>query len=284
MATAKDYSTASFLSVLTDAVTDMTDNGFDSPVRLAKWMRLLREAAIRQFDDLPVVEDMLRAALRSVYAKHVDGEQILRLHPGVEPFTLQQVKPKLRDELDKRIAASADLIKLNRAEAIEKTMARFAGWGSSIPAGGTAEPDKREAKATIKRGISGLPFIERRVVIDQGHKLTNAISTILADDAGAIAGVWHSHWRQPGYDYREDHKERDEQVYLVRGSWAHNDGLVKPGDVGFADSVTQPGEEPFCRCFWSWLYNIRDLPTDMLTEKGKQKLQEVRSYIEGTAS
>jgi hypothetical protein len=269
----------SFIEVLTAAINDMVENGFDSAERLAKWMHMLRAAAERQMKPPGVIEDMLRSALRAIFTKQVEQGKVLERHPGVEAFTLENIKPQLREELDRRIRASADLIKLNRAEAIERTMKRFAGWASSIPAGGANVPERAVAKEAIKRGIAGLPFIERRVIIDQGHKLTSAINDTLADEAGAIAGIWHSHWRQPGYDYREDHKERDENVYLIRDSWAHSDGLVKPSNAGYTDDITMPGEEPFCRCFYQYLYNLRDLPSEMLTAKGKKKLEEVRAYI-----
>lgn len=224
-------------------------------------------------------EDMKRKldeGLIAIFKKQVEQGGVLAMHPGVEKFTLEKIKPKLREELEKRIMASADLIRLNRDEAIEKTLRRFAGWASSVPAGGASEPDKRTVKGEIKRGIAGLPYIERRVIIDQGHKLVSNIHAVLAEEGGAIAGIWHSHWRQPNYDYREDHKERDELVYLMRDSWARDDGLVKAGPAGFADDITQPGEEVNCRCFYEYIYNLRDLPEDMLTKKGQQALAQVR--------
>jgi len=49
---------------------------------------------------------------------------------------------------------------------------------------------------------------------------------------------------------------------------------MKAGPAGYLDEITQPGEEPFCRCFVRYIYNIRNLPDDMLTQKGK-------SYISG---
>lgn len=267
---------AEFLRVLTEAVADLTTHGYDDIERLDKWMGRLRDVLLTTMPSADEMERKLQEALRAIFEKLVEGERALDKHPGVQAFTLANIKPTLHEELEKRIRASADLIRLNRDEAIEKTMRRFAGWATSVPAGGTAEPKKREVKSEIKRGIAGLPFIERRVIIDQGHKLTSSIHALIAEEGGAIAGIWHSHWRQPGYDYREDHKERDEHIYLMRGSWAQEEGLVKPGAAGYADDITQPGEEVFCRCFYEYIYNLRDLPEDMLTKKGQQALAQVR--------
>jgi len=121
-----------------------------------------------------------------------------------------------------------------------------------------------------------LPYSERFVLIDQGHKLVASINDIIAADGGAIAGQWSSRWRQPGYNYREEHKERDGQFFLIRDSWAHRAGLVKKGKAGYVDESTAPGQEPACRCSYKYVYNIRDLPDDMLTAKGKAWLANAR--------
>jgi hypothetical protein len=240
-----------FQSVLTAAVEDMIQNGFDSVERVARWTRLIREAAERSLIPPESLDQRLRDALAETYRKMVEKDGIVKFHPGIERFTLERIKPALRAELDRRILASADLIKLNREQAVDKTIQRFQGWATSIPKGGTENADKRDTKDRVRKALAQLPFEERRVLIDQGHKLTSTISEILASDGGAIAGRWVSHFTQPGYNYREDHKDRDFRetgnVYLVRDSWAHRAGYVKPQPgVGFTDDITKPAEEPFC--------------------------------------
>jgi len=234
-----------FYETVTAAVRDITDNGYD-PLRVDQWLVLIKQAAERSLTPTAVMERTLRASLASVYARYVDKGAILKLNPGVSRFTLDQIKPKLRTELDRRIMASAQLIRLNREAAIQKTLQRFSGWSTSIPQGGSDVVDKNETKGDIKKSLKQLPFEERRVIIDQGHKLVASISEILATDGGAIAGEWHSHWRQKGYNYRKDHKERDRQVYAMRGNWAMKSGLMKCGPAGYTDDITQPGEEVFC--------------------------------------
>ena len=271
--------TKTFYSVLGEAINDLAEHGYDSQKRIIDWMRALEEAAEATLVSRRTMEKMLRDALKAIYKRMIEKGGILKYHPGVERYTLAKIKPSLRAELDRRIMASAELIKLNREAAIQKTLQRFSGWSTSIPKGGSDAVKKPKAKKEIRKALASLPFEERRVLVDQGHKLIASISDIVAKDGGAIAAVWHSNWRQAGYNYREDHKERDGKVYLIRDSWAQRTGYVKAGKVGYSDKITQPGEEVFCRCFWSWLYNLRDLPTAMLTQKGKDKLAEVRAEI-----
>ncbi len=108
-------------------------------------------------------------------------------------------------------------------------------------------------------------------MIDQGHKFVSALNDIVAVEGGAIAGKWRSHWKQAGYDYRPDHKERDEKYYAIRGNWALEKGLMNKGE-GYTDDITQPGQEIFCRCAYVYIYSLQKLPEDMLTKKGKELL------------
>lgn len=275
---------SSFFDVLTAAVEDLAETGYDSQERVDRWMRELREAAVRSMIDPASLEQMLRDGLATTYRKMVDLGGVLRFNPGVERFTLERVRPAMRAELDRRISASANLIKLNRQQAIDKTLQRFQGWSTSIPKGGISGETKSEVKAVVRKSLKQLPYEERRVLIDQGHKLTAAISEIMASDGGAIAGTWRSNFRQAGYDYREDHKERDGRVYLIRDSWAHRAGLVKKGKAGYYDDVTAVGQEPFCRCYMIWIYNLRELPEEMITLRGKEGLQSARGFEEVRAA
>lgn len=274
----------SFHDVVAEAIRDITENGFDSQERIDRWLRELRIAAERETMSAASVESMMRDALTAIYTRLVERGSILRFAPGMPRYTLERVKPKLRGELDRRIAASANLIKLNREEAINKTLRRFQGWSTSIPPGGIPAEDKRTVKAEIRKSLASLPFEERRVLVDQGHKLTAALADITANENGAIAARWRSNWRQPGYDYREDHKDRDGQVYLIRGSWAQRDGLVKPSSAGWVDDVTAPGQEVYCRCYYTYAFNLRDLPDDMLTAKGRAALAKARENIYATVT
>jgi hypothetical protein len=222
---------------------------------------------------------MLRDGLAAIYTRLIEKGGISRMNPGVSRFTLEHVKPRLRAELDRRILASADLIKRNRTEAIEKTLHRFQGWATSIPVGGTPAGEKADTKTAIRKSLAQLPFEERRVLIDQSRKLTSALSAVLAEGSGAIAAIWHSKWRRAGYKFRPDHKERDNNIYLIRDSWAHEKGLVKPGEAGYTDQITKPAEEIFCSCDYQYVYSLRGLPDDMITEKGRDELDRVRRQI-----
>ena len=266
-----------FYRVITEAVNDFAEHGYASQAQLDRWLEAIRRAALASMVPDYVVENELRGLLQSVFDREIKRGAILRHHKGLEAFKLANVKPALHAELDRRIRAATDLIKLNRPAAVDKTLQRFAGWATSVPAGGSRVIEKVDTKKDIRKALAQLPFEVRRLNIDQSHKLVASLNQIIADDAGAIAGKWYSHFQQAGYDYRKDHKKRHDKIYLIRNSWAHRAGLVKPGKPGYLDEITAPGEEPFCRCFVTYLYHLRALPENMLMAKGKAELARVRA-------
>lgn len=270
-----DQPRSGFLETLSAAIDDILNHGFDSQERIEFWVDKLRKVASWSMIPIHQVEEHLNRTFRAIYRSKIEKGTILQRHPGIGKFTLERVKPKLRQELDRRIMASAQLIKLNRQRAIETTLQRFAGWSTSIAPGGTDAQGKQEVKAEVRRGLVGLPFEERRVAIDQGHKFVGNLSNILATDGGAIAAIWHSHWRQLNYNYRVEHKERDLKVYTIRNNWAQQAGLMKVGEAGYTDEVTLPGEEIYCRCYYQYLHSLRRLPDDMITVKGRWELAKV---------
>ncbi len=275
--------TKAFNDVLREAINDLTEHGYDNVTRIEYWLQRLREAAEQDVGPTVDMDRLLRDTLEAVYRRLVDNGQLLRYHPGVGRFTLDKVRPELRAELDRRIIAATDLIKRNRKEAVEKTLHRFQGWSTSIPKGGTDAINRLRASGELKKPLQRLGYEERRLAIDQGHKLRAAISEIVATDNGAIAAIWHSQWRRnpsrakDGYQWRVDHKERDGKVYLLRDSWAKQKKLVKPGKVGYYDDITKAGEEVYCSCQITWVYNLRQLPEDMLTNLGKETLKKTKT-------
>lgn len=270
---------ASFYETVTAAIADFTENGFESDAQLDRWMTAIRAAAEADMISQRQLDRELQRFLISVYQRMVEKHGILRQHPGLERFTIDRLRPQLRAELDRRILTSADLIRLNREQVIAETLRRFQGWATSIPIGGSRLTRRQVVRSDIRKSMTSLPFLERRVLVDQGHKLNAAISDIIASDQNAIAAEWHSHWRQSGYQFREEHKERDQVVYATRGSWAIKRRFITAGEQGYYEDHERPGELVYCRCYVRWLYNLRDLPRDMLTEKGKEALAQVRARL-----
>lgn len=272
--------TKALRDALAEAIRAFTEHGFDRSDRLDEWVRRLRFLALRAQSSREKIEESTSRSLEQQFKRSIAYANAHKKNPGVSRFTIDRIQPSLRAELTRRIHASAQLIEQNREHAVEMTLQRFSGWASSVPAGGSRVVNQREVRHEISKALAQLPFKERRVLIDQGHKLMSSIDAVIAQQTDAIAGVWHSHWNRPGYQYREAHKERDKKVYVIRNNWAMEKGLIKR-DVDYLDEISQPGEEPYCSCYVVYLHNLRDLPTDMLSDKGREELEKASKATRG---
>lgn len=265
-----------FREILTAAVADISSRGYTSPQQVAEWVAKLRRAARAEMMDDNQLRQHVRRALGAVYEREIVRGGIEKLNPGVGRYTRERLAPQMRAELDRAVQANVGLIKLNQEKMVTETEQRFAGWASSIPNGGSRIVDKREVKSHIAKPTAQERYLVRRCTNDQGHKFMASLSRIVAEGSGAIAGRWRSHWRRPGYDYRVDHKERDQKFYAIRGNWAIEAGLMKKG-AGYTDEMTQPAEEVNCTCYYVWITDLADLPEEMLTKKGREYLAQRRA-------
>ena len=265
-----------FYEVVAEAVADFVEHGFDSQERLERWLAKLRQAALQALVPEHELVAYLRESLTRAFQGATSTAVLERKHRGIPTFTLERIKPTLRAELDRRILASANLIKLNREASVQRTLQRFSGGATSIPIGGTDITNRRETAEHVRRSISGLPFEERRVVIDQGAKLASAINDIVARDGGAIAMVWHHITPGPHYQSRKEHLARDGKVFLIRDSWALKDGLIRPAGRKYLDQIDQPGEAIFCSCWGTYMYVPSALPPDMWTDKGRRMILQAQ--------
>lgn len=265
----------SFYEVITKAINDFAARGYDSQERLDYWTLRIRDAAAASLIPEHVLEQHLRGTLQAVYQRLITRGGIMAQHRGLPRFTLGRIEPRLRAELDRRILASANLIKLNRSEAIETTLRRFQGWATSIPPGGGAV-DKLPTKEQLRKSLASLPFESRRVAVDQGHKFVANLSEIIATDGGALAAIWRHHYVN---NPRKVHVARAGKVFAVRDNWALRDGLMKIGANGYTDEIEKPATLIFCRCSYQYLHALRELPADMVTVKGRTELARVYQMI-----
>lgn len=261
----------SFRALLFEAIREFAEHGYRSEADLSAWLLRLHAALERELPADGWVRQQLEAALGRIFTREVKTGGLLKRVPGVSRYTLDRISPTLRAELDRRIFAGIDLIRLNRRAAVEKTLQRFAGWVSSVPRGGSHQTNIREIAAELAKPAKQVRFEARRVAIDQGHKLSAAVAHVAAAHAGAIGGIWHDRGEHDhGYDARPEHLKRSGTLFLIRDSWAMEDGLVRKGGLGYTDEIEQPAQLPFCSCFYEYVTSPRALPETLLTAKGRE--------------
>ena len=91
-------------SLLLQAIRRFAEHGFDSQQDLEKWLIALHAAIERE---LPTDSEMRRnlvLSLQKIYARDIDRLGLRKLVPGVNRYTIENVRPHLLAELDRRIS------------------------------------------------------------------------------------------------------------------------------------------------------------------------------------
>jgi len=261
----------SFRSLVMAALRYFAEHGYKSESDLMDWLLRLRVSLEKELPTDRYFKAQLSAALGRVFAREVSTGIVKRV-PGVSRYTLDRVAPSLRAELDRRIFAGIDLIKLNRASAVQKTLQRFSGWVSSVPPQGTPATNFREITREIIKPVATVKYEARRVAIDQGHKLSANVAHVVAMGNGAIAGIWHDRGEQDhNYNARPIHLARSGKLFMLRESWAQTEGLIAKRGVEYYDDLEDPAAQlPFCSCYVTWMTSPKALPETMLTARGRE--------------
>ena len=145
-----------FYTLINEAIADIEAHGYDSQSRIDRWMERIELAAREAMLPESSVRNALANTLTGIWRRQVERGIVLKNHPGISRYSLEHIKPTLRADLDRRIMASAQLIKLNRQQSIAKTLQRFSGWATSIPAGGSKAVDKPEVRDDQKKALRSI--------------------------------------------------------------------------------------------------------------------------------
>lgn len=92
--------------------------------------------------------------------------------------------------------------------------------------------------------------------IDEAKRVITTADYLYAKENNAIAATWHC-----SRHFCDKHKERDNGIFLIRGSWALKKKLLKPSAFGYLDEIPLPT----CGCHLSYIYNLSSLPNDITT-------------------
>jgi hypothetical protein len=221
--------------------------------------------------------------MEGAFDRHMKRSILSAKKQKIESWRVTRMEPVARDELERRIYAATDLIKLNRAEAVDRTLRRFKGWATSVPAGG-AEVETRPARASMSKDAQEARYIAKRVAIDQTAKMLANVSDIVATGNGAIGGIWDA-TNEIRRKHRENHLDWHGLWFAIKGSWADEQGLIEhpngyisdrfgpPSRPGADDNIVMPARAINCRCELVYAYSLEDVPEDMLTPKGRLALR-----------
>jgi len=237
-----------------------------------------RLVSVGTFNKTP--QQSIEPYLNNLFKKEIESGKLLKRNEGIDRFTLERIKPQFRQLLEDRVKANIQLIKLERSNSIDVSTARFSGWLMSFDGGQEKIPPAKQLPAfqnITKPMLEQKSYEHSRRAIDQGHKMLRAIDSVVAEQGGAIAAVWHAHPPTSFYDARKEHWARDGEIFVYKNSPAMEKGLVKKGSNPYFEDLPDPPAFLInCTCWTKNIYSLSALhriAPELLTTKAKELLK-----------
>lgn len=202
------------------------------------------------------------------------GDHIAKKFPALLPSITERF-----DWCVKNYSAQARLYFGEQLAEFNALVSRFL---EAVPVGGSKDKAIRSRIAEIRSELRSLIKWERLFYTYKAMSFPAELEYLFALEGNPIAAVWHYNVLDEQGEYQKtySHRQRDGHVYAVRRNWAIAKGLMRAGPDGYIDEISRPHQDIGCMCDLQWLYGIRDLPIDMVTEKGRSELTGVRSAIQ----
>lgn len=210
-------------------------------------------------------------------------EDFIKNNVGLKGWRIEELRPEFRDQLKQRIDYSLSLIKTQSQENMLKLENRFRNWINLKTLG---VGDKTTLKQAVgfekehKKNKKHLKFILR----DQTMKLASSYDEIVANHYDAICFIWKTRkdnrvsgnpaGKYPKADLNSkthgNHYIRQGRYYFYENSWAIKQGLINKSKIELVSSLKDgmPGKPIGCRCYATNLYELTDIPKQLLSKKG----------------
>jgi hypothetical protein len=253
---------AAFDKLLREAVKHFSKFGFTSPADVNDWTTRLNAAAESALD-VDTAKAKVERALAGSFTRALGRGRLQGRKGQVSKLSMDQLEPKLRGELEKRLYAAREAVDGAHRQALEKVQNRFLGLATAGAKPGAA----REHAKPITKAIRDARAQERMTAVDQTMKLMRTMDEVVAADSGSIGGYWDATW-DIVRKHRPEHAARHGLFYVRRGSWADSQGLVSHPE-GFMDEFDMPGVLINCQCEYHYVYDLSDAPPEALTAKGR---------------
>ena len=164
---------------------------------------------------------------------------------------------------------------------ISEFNSRLGKFLEQVPRGGTKDKATKSQITEIKKELRQLARWEKLFSVYKANSLASEIEYIFSLQGNPLAAIWHYSELDEHGEYQKtyDHEARDGKVYAVRGNWAIEKSLMNASVHGYINDSIRPAQEVGCMCYLQWVYYLRDLPSDMITAKGRSELERVTAII-----
>lgn len=209
---------------------------------------------------------------------------------GLKGWRLNLLKDDLRRELKGRINNSLMLIKTQDEQRMSILKTRFLSWLAETESG--KSPNIKET-LKVSHEIRKNDRHYRMILADQTRKMIGNFDNIVANKYQALGFFWKTRrdnrvtgkpgGKNPkGNEMHGDHYARQDKFYFYHNNWAIQQRLINTNHklfkwADFEDGL--PGQPINCRCYAYNIYELEDIPKELLSEKGKAYLQEKQEKL-----
>lgn len=227
--------------------------------------------------------------LRSAYSRYIH-KGFAENNKGLKGWRLNLLKDDLRKELKDRINASLMFIKTQDEQRMGVLKTRFLSWLAETE---SDKPSNIKEVLQVSHEIKKNDKHYKMILADQTRKMIGNFDTIVANKYQALGFFWKTRrdnrvtgnptGKNPkGNEMHGDHYSRQEKFYFYHNNWAIKQRLINTKHklfkwADFEDGL--PGQPINCRCYAYNIYELEDIPAELLSEKGKAYLQETRENL-----
>lgn len=248
---------------------DLIDSGVD----------IVRQELKRSFDKK---HKRARKIINKRYMSFL--QNVYKNHEGLAAYKIKDVQEPFRRALEKRILNSLNLIKFKDEALLAAVEARFINFAidDSIKDKTLKNLENNlkinEAKKTQRNYV-------KNILTDQTNRLNSDIDNIVATSNDAIGLIWNTREDNrvvgnptglypKGNDMHNNHFERNKKFFILSSGWAHKKKLLSGEIYEQLEDVKTIGRAINCRCYMYYIYDLRDVPKENLSENGKRYIKK----------
>jgi hypothetical protein len=216
-------------------------------------------------------EDMIKVKgipVRSIVT--VDGENNNEVRGIGMDGIFDKLEPSIRLIYKRLIEDVKEDAIVERSNEINSRIEEFIAWTQ------LDEGTRKECLSDIRSTLKSINKWDKGFYVDRALDLIDEVEVMAKIENGAIAARW-SYSPYPG---ECGHEALNNKHFLIRDSWAINQGLIHPSNEKYFDEAPRQKEQWGCRCRFTFEFHIRQLPESMLTKKGKDSLFEGKQKVE----
>ncbi len=229
------------------------------------------------------LKNQYAAVLKKNYIKYYRKERDKLV---LTPLQIKDLDKTVLRELERRQKMCFDLIKDKQQKNIDEIKRRILGWSTEIQTKTKGDEFAKGFKESIDMPKISTEFTKHEAFIlrDQNAKMLSNIDYITHTKEGAIGFFWKTREDKrvvgnptglypKGNAMHNNHYIREGKFFMIRDNWAQKQGLVKKiSDVMYVDEIPDgiPANGINCRCVAMYVLEVEDVPTEILTNKGRE--------------